>query len=72
MGVAKGYYQSRVFYEPDYDNETSAVTDNRNTFLWKPLLITDKNGEATVQFFCSDIRSRFVGVKEGVGEPGLL
>ncbi|MBO9203845.1 MULTISPECIES: hypothetical protein [Niastella] len=72
MGVAKGYYQNRVFYEPDYDKETNAVTDSRNTLCWKPLLITDKNGEATVQFFCSDIRSRFVGIIEGVGDAGLL
>jgi hypothetical protein len=72
MGIAKGYYRSRQFYEPDYDKETSAVTDNRNILLWEPLIITDKNGEATVQFFCSDIRSRFIGIIEGVGEQGLL
>lgn len=71
MGIAKGYYQSRAFYEPDYDKESNAVADNRNVLLWKPEIITDKNGEATIHFFCSDIRSRFIGVIEGIGEQGL-
>ncbi|HEX6429948.1 MAG TPA: hypothetical protein VF008_19775 [Niastella sp.] len=71
MGIAKGYYQSRAFYKPDYDKESNAVTDNRITLLWEPVIITDKNGAATITFFCSDIRSRFIGVIEGVGEQGL-
>ena len=72
MAIIKGYYKSRKFYEPDYDKESSLVTDDRNTLLWKPEIFTDKNGEATINFFCSDIRSRFIGIIEGLNSEGLL
>jgi hypothetical protein len=72
MAIIKGYYKSRKFYEPDYDKESPLVTDARNTLLWKPEILTDKNGEATIELFCSDISSRFVGIIEGLNPEGLL
>ena len=72
MAIAKGYYQSREFYEPDYDQGNSTATDERNTLIWKPAIVTDNSGEATIHFFCSDISSRFVGIVEGVSPEGLL
>ncbi|MBO9732070.1 MAG: hypothetical protein J7623_25740 [Chitinophaga sp.] len=70
--ITKGYYQSREFYEPDYDKETSPGIDARNTLLWKPVVVTDKNGEVIVHFFCSDVARQFVGIAEGVTGEGLL
>jgi hypothetical protein len=70
----KAYYGNREFYKPDYDKmilETN-IPDFRNTLLWEPSVITDKNGEATLSFFCSDINTDFVGRIEGVGGDGLL
>ncbi|TWF32794.1 hypothetical protein FHW36_11348 [Chitinophaga polysaccharea] len=72
MAIVKGYYQSREFYEPDYDKESNPGIDTRNTLLWKPVIVTDKNGEATVQFFCSDIARQFMGIAEGVTGEGVL
>ena len=72
MGVIKGYYQSRQFYEPDYDKEPAFAADARNTLFWKPDIVTDRNGEATISFFSSDIRGHFTGLVEGVGEDVLL
>lgn len=72
MAIVKGYYQSREFYEPDYDKEANPGIDTRNTLLWKPVVVTDKNGEATVQFFCSDVPRQFMGVAEGVTGEGVL
>jgi len=40
--------------------------------LWDPLVITDKNGEATITFYCSDLNTRFIGVIEGVDGNGLM
>jgi hypothetical protein len=70
----KAYYGSREFYKPNYDKETedTIVPDYRNTLLWEPEVITDKNGEATLSFFCSDINTDFVGRIEGVSNEGLL
>jgi len=68
----KGYYEQREFYQPDYDKDSDPLPDYRNTLLWAPDVITDKNGEATLDFFSSDINSSFMGIVEGVGPDGLL
>ena len=70
----KGYYGHKEFYQPDYNKDTvrDPLPDFRNTLLWNPSVITDKNGEATVRFFCSDLNTEFAGVIEGVGGTGLL
>jgi hypothetical protein len=68
----KGYYEQREFYQPNYDKEPNSLPDNRNTLLWMPEVITNENGEAMIDFFCSDINSRFLGIVEGVGAEGLL
>ncbi len=34
--------------------------------------MTDINGEAEIDFFCSDINSEFQIVVEGVGDGGIL
>ena len=46
--------------------------DYRNTLYWKPDLVTDEKGEAHIEFYCSDINDRFVGVIEGAGGTALL
>lgn len=71
----KAYYVHREFYEPKYDNPDSLSDsrfDFRNTLLWKPMVVTDERGEATLEFFCSNINTRFVGNIEGVSGEGLL
>ncbi|TGV03443.1 hypothetical protein EM932_07155 [Flavivirga rizhaonensis] len=72
----EGYSPKKVFYEPVYDTieQTNGFPDYRNTLLWKPDIITDKNGEATIRFYCSDINTKFIGIVEGVGisDEGFL
>ena len=48
------------------------LPDFRNNMLWSPLTVTDKNGEATVEFYCSDLNTGFVGTIEGLSGDGLL
>jgi len=70
----KAYYGERDFYQPNYDkeDENDLTPDFRNTLLWQPSVITNKNGEATLEFFCSDINTWFTGTIEGIGGIGLL
>jgi hypothetical protein len=70
----KGYYPEREFYQPNYDktDSTSMIPDYRNTLLWAPNALTDRNGEAQLEFFCSDIYTVFVGIIEGVSGDGKL
>lgn len=68
----KGYYGHREFYQPKYDKEIDHFPDYRNTLLWNPWVITDEEGKATLEFFCSDISTTFKGVIEGVDGNGYL
>jgi len=70
----KAYYNVREFYQPNYDkaDSTSMIPDYRNTLLWAPTVLTDRNGEAQLEFFCSDIYTGFVGIIEGVSGDGKL
>ncbi len=72
--MLKGYYGKREFYQPAYDEESinDPFPDYRNTLFWKPDIITNSQGEATIQFFCSDIDTTFLGVIEGVDYTGLI
>jgi hypothetical protein len=74
LSRVKAYYIHREFYQPNYDNAAllETVPDFRNTLLWSPLVSTNEKGEATVEFFCSDINTGFVGKIEGVSGEGLL
>jgi hypothetical protein len=69
---SKGFYPHKTFYEPIYDYPEDTLGDYRNTLLWKPDIITDKNGDAKLEFFSSDINSLFFGMVEGIDESGAL
>lgn len=68
----KGYYGQREFYTPDSAEMLSSLPDARNTLLWSPSVLTDKNGDAIVPFWTSDINTQFIGVVEGTDGLGLL
>ncbi len=74
LSRVKGYYIEREFYKPNYDKQDSLVTvpDYRNTLYWNPLVLTNREGKATIEFFCSDIYTGFIGVIEGVSGDGML
>ncbi len=68
----KGYYGDREFYQIDHNKEYDPFPDYRNTLLWEPEVVTDKNGEVTLEFYCSDINTMFLGHIEGVSDNGLF
>ena len=68
----KGYYGKREFYKPEETDMLLPMPDARNVLMWKPDIITDENGCAEVEFFCSDINTGFVGVIEGTDGTGSL
>lgn len=70
----KAYYSEREFYQPNYDKESENdfLPDTRNTLVWAPSVITNEKGEATLEIFCSDVNTGFIGNIEGVSADGLL
>jgi len=70
----KGYYKSRVFYAPRYDNPktNTAMSDLRSTIYWNPDIITDNEGKASFDFFNADGKGTYRVVVEGIDSDGNL
>lgn len=69
----EGVQLQREFYMPVYDTpeqKNSRLADFRNLLYWNPEVVTDKNGEVTLQFYTSDIKGKYVGVIEGITKDG--
>ena len=68
-----GYYQSREFYSPRYDEPGPHhdQTDYRTTLFWEPEIKTGEDGRATVTFFTSDKASVYRIIMEGITEAGI-
>lgn len=67
------YTVARKFYIPKYQSvETELRNDFRETIYWNPVIQTDGNGKATVEFYNSDASTTFRAIAEGVGYNGKL
>jgi hypothetical protein len=70
----RGYYKSRQFYSPDYESAKTnqQMADLRTTIFWKPDIITDKDGKASLEFFNADSKGTYRVVVEGIDSDGNL
>ncbi|TSD67050.1 TonB-dependent receptor [Inquilinus sp. KBS0705] len=71
---ANGFYKAREFYSPKYDvaKATQQGPDLRSTIYWKPDVITDKDGKASIEFFNADGKGNYRVVIEGIDADGNL
>jgi len=69
-----GFYKARQFYSPKYDNAaaTSKQRDLRSTIYWKPELKTDKEGNASFDFYNADGAGIYKIVVEGIDKDGNI
>ncbi|WP_126651596.1 TonB-dependent receptor plug domain-containing protein [Chryseobacterium aureum] len=67
------YAHTREFVYPQYETvNTSYRFDYREALYWNPVVETDKNGKAKVEFYNSDANSTFRVMTEGISATGLL
>lgn len=67
------YSYSRDFYYPVYQTtNTSYRYDYRESIYWNPIIETDKNGKAQVEFYNSDANTAFRIMTEGISSSGLV
>ena len=59
MWNVKGYYPKHRLKLPFEEDLIDGIEDFRNTLLWLPRAQTDDNGEFSVEFPTSDIKSTF-------------
>jgi hypothetical protein len=72
--TARGYYKARVFYSPKYDDVDVNLKkrDLRSTIYWNPELVTDKDGNAEIDYYNADTPGTYRMVVEGIDEKGNL
>ncbi|MGU3376475.1 TonB-dependent receptor plug domain-containing protein [Chryseobacterium sp. M5A1_1a] len=67
------YSVGRQFSYPVYKTvNTSYRFDYREALYWNPVVETDKNGKAKIEFYNSDANSTFRVITEGISASGLL
>jgi hypothetical protein len=66
-----GYYPARIFYSPNYENLDASRPDLRTTIHWEPLIKTDENGKATVNFYNADPETKVRIDVQGITDKGI-
>jgi hypothetical protein len=71
--TVQGFYKAREFYSPKYDASMPGNhPDLRSTIFWSPELVTDKDGNASLEFNNADGKGSYRVVIEGVDEKGNI
>ena len=69
----KGYYAMRQFYSPKYDvANTDTKSDLRTTVYWNPHIVSDASGNATFNYYNTDVPGVYRVVIEGIDANGNL
>ena len=78
-GVVKytplGYQTPADFYVPKYEIDSVRLAkqpDMRTTIYWKPDIVLDSNGKASVRFYAADPNTTYSFVLEGVTTLGEI
>lgn len=69
----EGLQLQREFYSPVYETDAERqkrIPDFRNTLYWAPDVLPGKDGQASVQFYTSDIKGKFLVVLQGFNTKG--
>ena len=69
----EGMQLQREFYSPIYESETqqkSRTPDFRNLLYWSPDIHVDSNGKASVEFYSSDQKGKYIVVVQGITADG--
>ena len=65
----------REYYNPEYNDVEAvdwSIPDRRTLLYWKPDIVTDRNGQAKIKFFNSDLTGKMVLICEGITPDGKV
>lgn len=67
-----GLQREREFYSPVYSKEKTEkhLPDLRNVLYWSPNIKTNANGNASLNFYTSDLPGKFACVVQGISADG--
>lgn len=68
-----GYHTAREFYAPKYDdtNTQQYIPDERSTLFWAPMITTDANGKASIEFYTHDKNTNVFIDVQGISKQGI-
>lgn len=69
-----GYQNARFFYSPDYSNPKpleNEKADIRNTLYWNPYVQPDKDGNAQISYYNSEVNTKVKVNLEGITSNGI-
>lgn len=72
LAILNATWQSKEFYVVDYTREKPATDDLKSTIYWNHLVTTDDTGEASLEFFSSDMTGDFLIHVAGFSKAGPL
>jgi len=72
--AAIGFYKARTFYSPKYDTVSGNSTrpELRSTIYWNPEIKTDKDGNATFEYYNAGAAGTYKVIIEGIDNNGTL
>lgn len=62
----------REFYVPNYTVRATQQANFRSTIYWKPNIVTEKDGRATIEFMVGATPANYRVILEGIGINGQL
>lgn len=75
MAIFGRFINSKDFVTQRYETQQQdslVVVDNRITLHWEPLLVSDQNGRAEVEFYTDDISGTKQVIVQGIDDRGHL
>lgn len=74
--IIDGFYNARSFYSPNYDIEKTEMawdeaSDIRNTLYWNPYVHPDKDGNAKLTYYNSEVPTDVNITLEGITTSGI-
>jgi len=69
-----GFEKVREFYSPQYDNPKTnrEIADLRITIYWNPMVQTDKDGNASLEYFNAGSKGNYKVIVEGIDNDGNI
>ncbi|WP_111706387.1 TonB-dependent receptor [Lutibacter citreus] len=73
--IIDGFYNARNFYSPNYDVKKEKAWDEtadiRNTLYWNPYVHPDANGNVSISYFNSEVKTTVNISLEGITQNGI-
>ncbi|HTI57366.1 TonB-dependent receptor plug domain-containing protein, partial [Mucilaginibacter sp.] len=67
-----GFHKTKAFYQPKYAPKADSPESARTTIYWNPNMLTDKDGNASLEYFTPDVKGTYRVVIEGIDDDGDL